>query len=145
MGRNDLLLPGGIVEDVINIEKQVAYWSRGAEEELYTARRLLTKRSTRQCLFFAHLAVEKALKAHICWYAQDIAPRSHNLPYLAGLAGLILTPEQSSDIDRIDDYNLVGRYPDQLQAQLKPTLALARKELRVREEIIQWLMSLLPK
>jgi HEPN domain-containing protein len=126
---------------MISIEKQVAYWRKGAEEELYTARRLLTKRSTRQCLFFAHLALEKALKAHVCQHTQDIAPRMHNLPKLAQLGNVALSAEQDQILIDIDEFNLEGRYPEQWPTP--PGIAQARRDLRRAEEIVQWLLSLL--
>jgi HEPN domain-containing protein len=47
----------------MNIQKHVKYWRRGAKEEIVVAGDLLDKGHVRQALFFAHLAVEKALKA----------------------------------------------------------------------------------
>ena len=80
---------------MVDITKQVTYWRETAEEELAVARDLLEKRRWRHCLFFAHLALEKLLKAFVCRQTQDLAPRTHNLPHLAELARLTLTPEQN--------------------------------------------------
>jgi HEPN domain-containing protein len=126
---------------MIDPEKQVTYWKNGAEEELYTARRLLTKRSTRQCLFFAHLAIEKALKAHICRRTGDLAPRSHNLPNLAHLTGLVISDEQQTMLQAFNEFNLEGRYPEQWPAP--PALAQARIHLDQAGEILRWLINLL--
>jgi HEPN domain-containing protein len=124
---------------MIDPEKQVAYWKKGAGEELYTARRLLTKRSTRQSLFFAHLAIEKALKGHICRLTGDLAPRSHNLPNLARLSGLVLNDEQHDLLQAFNEFNLEGRYPEQWP--VPPTLAQARLHLAQAAEIVQWLID----
>jgi HEPN domain-containing protein len=39
-------------------------------------------------VFFAQLALGKALKAHICSHTLDLPPRIHNLVRLAELSGI---------------------------------------------------------
>ncbi len=51
---------------MIDIEKQVAYWRHGAEEDWEVAHQLFDRGYIRHSLFFVHLALEKALKAHVC-------------------------------------------------------------------------------
>jgi hypothetical protein len=64
---------------MIDIEKQVAYWREGAAEDWLVAVELVDLGRTRHGLFFAHLALEKMLKAHVCRVTQDLAPRIHPL------------------------------------------------------------------
>jgi len=73
---------------MIDINKQINFWRSGGEEDLAVARDLVNRNRIRHGLFFAHLALEKALKAHVCRVTQDIAPRLHNLVRLAELAEL---------------------------------------------------------
>jgi HEPN domain-containing protein len=56
-------------------------------------------------LFFAHLALEKLLKAHVCRATRDLAPRVHALLRLAERAGLML-PEDW----RVRSWNGLERY-----------------------------------
>jgi HEPN domain-containing protein len=70
---------------MIDIEKQVNYWQKGAIEEWDLAQDLVKRNKTRHGLFFAHLALEKLLKAHVCRQTQDLPPRTHNLTRLAEL------------------------------------------------------------
>ncbi len=51
---------------MIDIEKQIAYWRKGASEDWHVAKQLVKSQQTRHGLFFAHLALEKLLKAHVC-------------------------------------------------------------------------------
>lgn len=51
---------------MINIEKQIAHWRNGAEEDWSVAQELIERGRVRHGLFFAHLALEKMLKAHYC-------------------------------------------------------------------------------
>ena len=60
---------------MIDIDKQIAFWRDSADEDMAVARDLVHRNRIRHGLFFAHLAVEKALKAHVCRVTQDIAPR----------------------------------------------------------------------
>ena len=77
---------------MIDIDKQISFWRNSAEEDLAVARDLVHRNRIRHGLFFAHLALEKALKAHVCCVTQDIAPRLHNLVRLAELAELDIQP-----------------------------------------------------
>ena len=60
---------------MIDIDKKIAFWRGSAEEDMAVARDLVHRNRTRHGLFFAHLALEKALKAHVCRVTKDIAPR----------------------------------------------------------------------
>ncbi len=97
---------------MIDIEKQVAFWRDGAQEDLTVAEELLERDRVRHGLFFLHLALEKILKAHVCRQTRDLAPRVHNLVRLAELAETHL-PEQYMDIlAEMHRFAIAGRYPD---------------------------------
>ena len=86
---------------MVDIAKQIAYWRDGAMEDIEVAEHLVGSGRTRHGLFFAHLALEKILKALVCKETQDLAPRSHNLLRLAELACLSLNSEQSNTLDEV--------------------------------------------
>ena len=81
---------------MLDIEKLIAFWRHGAQEDLTVAQELLERGRIRHGLFFLHLALEKLLKAHVCRQTRDLAPRVHNLVRLAELAALHL-PESCKD------------------------------------------------
>ncbi|MBU0510940.1 MAG: HEPN domain-containing protein [Chloroflexi bacterium] len=95
---------------MIDIEKQITHWKKGAEEDWEVAHDLVNQGRIRHGLFFAHLALEKVLKAHFCKYTRDLAPRIHRLPRLAELASLTLDPVQLEILLLMSTFNFEGRY-----------------------------------
>jgi len=126
---------------MVDIAKQVAYWQGEAEEDLGVARDLLEKRRPRHCLFFTHLALEKLLKAFVCRQTHDLAPRTHNLPRLAALAQLGLTPEQTDVLADINEFNIEGRYRD--PDAPSPSVEEAERHVKRAEELFHWLLPTL--
>jgi len=68
---------------MVNIQKQIDYWINGADEDIITADLLIREKRTLHGLFFCHLVIEKAIKAHVVQKIGDVAPRTHNLIYLS--------------------------------------------------------------
>jgi len=126
---------------VIQIDKQIAYWRAGAEEDWTVASELVASGHSRHGLFFAHLALEKLLKAHVCRKTQDLAPRLHNLARLAELAGINPSEAQLDILAEMNAFSLEGRYPESLVPP--PTSAEARDYLARSREVFEWLMMML--
>ena len=122
---------------VVDIEKQIAYWQAGAVEDWQVAAELVNSGRTRHGLFFAHLALEKMLKAFICRATRDLAPRIHPLLRLAERTGLTFSEEQVTFLARFDRYQIEGRYPDLLPAALG--IEAAREELEQARGVFEWL------
>ena len=123
----------------MDVQKQVEYWCSSAEEDLEAARSLLKKRHLRHALFFAHLAMEKTLKAHVSRQTEQVPPKIHNLERLAQIAGLRLDPNRTSFMRRFDVYQLEGRYPDAVPAPLDRRTA--REDFLSAEEMVAWLKA----
>lgn len=126
---------------MIDIDKQIAYWREGANEDMEVARDLVARGRTRHGLFLAHLALEKVLKAHVCRQTRDLAPKIHSLVRLAELALIELTNEHLDTLAEMNAFNVEGRYPETLV--LAPTSAEAQGYLARAEEVFQWLIQLL--
>jgi HEPN domain-containing protein len=124
---------------MIDIEKQVAYWRDGSAEDWEIAQELIERGRTRHGLFFAHLSLEKLLKAHVCRHTQDLAPRLHNLVRLAELAALPLSQAQVDILAEMNAFNIEGRYPDLLIPP--PSQDEAKGYLCRAEEVYRWLMN----
>ena len=60
---------------MINVSKQIEYWKKGAEDDLVTADLLIRENRILHGLFFCHLVIEKAIKAHVVKSSGEIAPR----------------------------------------------------------------------
>ena len=50
---------------MIDINRQIVYWLTGAEEDLESAKILIESNRLLHGLFFCHLVIEKAIKAHV--------------------------------------------------------------------------------
>jgi HEPN domain-containing protein len=124
---------------MIDIEKQIAFWKQGAEEEWEFAQETVERGKTRQGLFWTHLAFEKALKALVCRKTTDYAPKIHNLVKLADLAGLALSIEELDLLSDLNSFQLEGRYAESYAAL--PTLAEAKIIMERSKKAFQWLMN----
>lgn len=121
----------------MDIEKQIDYWRTGSDEDLAAAESLREKGHFRHSLFFAHLALEKMLKALVVRQTKDDPPRIHSLIRLAKCAGLPLDQEREDLLREFGEYQLEGRYPD--SQQLRLSAPYVRQELRRAQEILAWL------
>ena len=122
---------------MIDIQKQIDHWRSGAAEDWQVALDLANLERTRHSLFFAHLALEKTLKAHVCRATNNLAPRIHSLLRLAEIAELNLSQEQLAFLARFDRYQIEGRYPDALPSAPEPETT--RQELRKAGEMLKWM------
>jgi len=121
----------------MDVQKQIDFWRAGAEDDFAAAESLLEKGHLRHCLFFAHLAIEKMLKAHVTRQTNDVPPRIHNLVRLAEIAALKLDLEQENFLREFGIYQLEGRYPDSEQIWLDSVTA--REEISRAMEMLKWL------
>jgi len=122
---------------MIDIKKQVAYWREGAAEDWAVASDLVNRGNIRHGLFFAHLALEKVLKAHVCVKTLNAPPRIHNLVRLAETAGLALAADQLDTLADMNEFAIEGRYPGTLPSP--PAAEEARAYLARSEEVLKWL------
>jgi HEPN domain-containing protein len=123
---------------MVDIGKQVAYWREGSEGNWTAAGLLIDKGPIREGLFFAHLTLEKPLKAFVCRVIGDFAPKIHNLVRLATLARLDLNDGQMTLLARMNEFQLEGRYPDSIGHPPSPEAA---RELFARVgELREWLI-----
>ena len=129
----------GRMRGMIDIGKQVEFWRTGAKEDFAVAQELVGRERIRHGLFFLHLSLEKALKAHVCRATWDLAPRIHNLVRLAELAEIRFSQEQTDTLAEMNEFNIQGRYPGSLSPA--PTPAEAQAYLTQAEGIFQWLNS----
>ncbi|MHC4772116.1 MAG: HEPN domain-containing protein [Planctomycetota bacterium] len=124
---------------MVDIHKQISYWRSGAEEDVIVAAELIGNKRYRHGLFFAHLALEKILKAHICKKKNELAPRIHNLVRLSEVAAIELDEDILDHLADMNEFNLEGRYPIQyIDTASNPE---ANSYLNKTKEVIQWLVE----
>ena len=97
---------------MIDINKQIDYWSKGAISDIETAELLVTARKYIEGLFFCHLTIEKIFKALLVKSTNQLAPKSHNLIYLCELAKVNLSDDNTSFLSVLMKYQIEGRYPE---------------------------------
>jgi len=122
---------------MVNIQKQIDYWINGAEDDIITANLLIQERRTLHGLFFCHLVIEKAIKAHFVKITKEVAPRSHNLVYLSEKAELDFDDETQLFIGILMKYQLQGRYPD--YSPNLPNQSRVDEYFNKTKELLQWL------
>jgi len=101
------------------MKKEVQNWLDSARYDLETARHLFRSGRYIYTVFMCHLALEKALKAKVAEITREEPPRTHDLEYLTGLAGLSLDREVEEFISGISNMSVVTRYPRDFQKMLK--------------------------
>jgi len=69
------------------IDKTVDYWVESAAYDFEAGKNLLASKKFPYALFFAHLAIEKILKAIVVKFTREHAPYTHSLVLLAKNAG----------------------------------------------------------
>lgn len=124
---------------MVDIAKQIAFWRDSAKEDWDVAKQLVDNERTRHGLFFAHLALEKILKAIVCKHSQDLAPRLHNLSRLAELAALTIDTQKMEVLAEMNAFHIEGRYPESLAKP--PTKEEALNYMAGAEGVFQWLMN----
>ncbi|MBU1500239.1 HEPN domain-containing protein [Patescibacteria group bacterium] len=87
-------------------------WLAGANDAFDTAKKLYSAKKFDHCLFFVHLALEKIIKAIFIKKKDTFPPLIHNLAKLAETAGILLAPQQKSQLNEATEFNVSGRYED---------------------------------
>ncbi len=122
---------------MIDVKKQIEYWTKGAEDDLITAELLIREKRILHGLFFCHLVIEKAVKAHIVKTSGKLAPRSHNLIYLSENTDLEFDDEIEIFLGILMKYQLQGRYPD--YDPILPDIKKASEYFEKTKNLLQWL------
>jgi len=120
-----------------DIKKQIKYWIGGAVDNIETAGILVEKGKRLEGLFFCHLALEKALKAHVTKATEEVPPKTHNLQRLAELAELDLQETVYIFLGEMMEYLIEGRYPE-INPKV-PDKKKASSYFKRSGEIVEWL------
>ena len=121
----------------MNIDIQIEYWKSSAIDDLESAKILIERKRLLHGLFFCHLVIEKALKAHVVKVTHEIAPKSHNLLYLSEKANLTFDEDDDVLLGILMKYQLQGRYPD--YNPFIPKIEIVNEYLVKTEKLLEWL------
>ena len=126
----------------MNVSEVVQYWLDSAEDDLPVVDHLIASGDYHYALFFAHLYIEKLLKALVVEATGEHAPRTHNLLILAQRADLLLSDQKRQQLVRITAYNLETRYPeDRTALRERYSRSFAEREIDTVREVGSWLKS----
>jgi len=123
----------------MNIQNQIEYWINGAKDDMLTAEILIEKNRLLHGLFFAHLVIEKAIKAHVVKTTKEIASKSHNLILLSEKAKIEFENDNDIFLGILMKYQLQGRYPD-YNPQI-PSKEKVQEYLIKTKELLEWLIK----
>lgn len=130
----------------MNKHDHILYWKETAESNWLAAQDLFQTGKYLECLFFAHLVIEKLSKAH--WVQDNTAdhpPRIHNLARVLAATTLVLTPEQEILIAELNKFQMEGRYPDYTRSVYQmATAAYTQQLLQDIQLFRQCLLNTLP-
>jgi HEPN domain-containing protein len=99
----------------MNKNEHINYWTKSSEDDWTTAITLFESKRFLHSLFFAHLSIEKIIKA--LWVKNcenNIPPKIHNLVKLIMDSKVELSDEQMKFLFEFNDFQIEGRYPDYL-------------------------------
>lgn len=123
----------------MNIKKQIEYWIKTAEDDLDSSEILISKGKILHGLFFCHLCIEKAIKAHVVKCTENVPPKVHNLSFLLEKTDLNLEESQLTLCDNLMFYQLEGRYPENYPKS--PAIDKTYRILNQTKDLFQWLKA----
>ncbi len=124
----------------------IEYWQLTAEKDWVAVGHLFEKGDYLHALFFAHLVLEKLLKAHyVKDNASDFPPKTHNLLFLASNTALNPSPDHLRLLSQMNQFQLDGRYPDYKLTMFQIASKTYTENLLQEIELLKtWLNSKLP-
>jgi HEPN domain-containing protein len=130
----------------IHIKKLFNYWKEEAEYSWSVVDSLFEKKKYAESLFFAHLSLEKQLKALVVARDKKHAPPIHNLIKLLGQSGIVYDQSHITAFGRYNKFYMAGRYDEQkMQFRKKCTLLFTRGNLEKMREYYLWLKKEIEK
>jgi len=120
-------------------DEHIKYWLQSALRDWDVTRDLVKARRYMYALFFAHLVIEKLLKAHwVKEHKDNIPPRLHNLSALYDKLKFELPSDLKDELTIITSWNIEARYQDYKDRFYKIcTKDYTEKKLKIVEEIIK--------
>ncbi|MEO6759636.1 MAG: HEPN domain-containing protein [Saprospiraceae bacterium] len=130
----------------LNKSEYIAYWKLTASKDWDAVGHLFEKADYLHALFFAHLMLEKLLKAHFVQdNASDFPPRTHNLLLLISQTVLAPSPDQLRLLSQMNQFQINGRYPDYKMTMFKIATEIYTQSILDEIQFLkEWLNSKLP-
>jgi len=125
-----------------NREKLIQYWLEAAKKDLPVIDHLFDKGDYTWALFLAHLVLEKVLKAYYVKKIGKVVPYTHSLSLLAEKSNLKLSDKQKELLEKVTDFNIEARYPEETFSFYKIcTKEFAGEYLNRIKEFYLWILK----
>ena len=123
-------------------QEYINYWKQTSSKDWKASHNAFQSKDYIHSLFWSHLVLEKLLKAHwIKNHESNHPPKVHNLLYLADNAPLSLNPDQRIFLEKMNAFQLEGRYPDYQNTLFKSTnKKFTEQTLKEVNNIRLWLL-----
>lgn len=128
---------------MMNKQDHIAYWLKSASKDLETMNYLFKGRRYVHTLFFGHLYIEKISKA--LWVKsnkENYPPKIHNILSILKQAETTLDEVQLLFLLKLNQYQIEGRYPEDIEKLYKITnRPLVNEYLKSIKTIAQCLLN----
>jgi HEPN domain-containing protein len=91
--------------------REARNWLESAEYDLGVAQDMLAAGRHVYVIFMCHLALEKALKAHVVAVTNAAPPKTHDLIYLVKATGLDMLPDHVEFLGKINNASVAPATP----------------------------------
>ena len=127
-------------------DQHISHWVHQSKDDWEAAELLFAGRKYLHSLFFAHLSIEKACKAHwINSNESNIPPKTHNLIFLLAPTAIGLEDHQKEFLLEFNRFQIEGRYPELIsKLQQTCTAPFTQNKLNEANVLHLWLLSKLP-
>lgn len=127
-------------------ETLIKYWLKTSEADIDAAAQLLKAKKFPHALFFAHLSLEKMLKALFIYIREEYPPKTHNVLLLARTLNIEISKEEEKQLIEINSFNMEARYPDEkFKFYKKCTHDFSHEYFKIIKEMRLWLKKKLQK
>jgi len=129
-----------------DIDKTVDYWVESSVYDFETGKNLLESKKFPYALFFAHLAIEKILKAIVVKNTGEHAPYTHSLVLLAKNANIDINDQMLDQLAEYMEFHIEARYPDEKKDFYKKcSEEFTTNKIDEMDRVYKWLKKRLNK
>lgn len=122
------------------MELKANEWLKQADYDIDTAEFMFGGGRYFYAVFMCHLSLEKAMKGLYYERLKEVPPRIHNLVYLLNKAGIKPPEETGRFIVKLNEANVVTRYPEDIEKLQRDYTRDAVKNILVKSrEALEWI------
>jgi HEPN domain-containing protein len=126
--------------DTQDNNKAYSEWIFQSDYDYETAEAMFSTARYVYAIFMCHLCIEKIIKAQYLKRLNKVAPKSHNLLWLAEEIKMEFPENLSKFVFQLNDASLPTRYPQELRSAIKLySREVTQDILNKTKELQQWI------